>query len=132
MANATDITDALRAQGRLVGDDFNNEDRVYRLDDRVLKVKTFHDLGASALGYEVLRISVSDADDTGKAKRRPNGEPAILVHSFPVTIASFEEVDLGVVLEGARQMAVAMAVRAARNAEALAGATGVGALAPAS
>lgn len=125
--SAVDITDDLRSQGHLTGEDWNAEDRIYRLGERVLKVKTFHDLAASRLGHEVLRISVSDADETGKARRRPDGAPAILVQGFPVTIASFSEVDLGAVLEQARQGAVEIADRAARQAEGLARAAGVAA-----
>ncbi len=53
---------------------------------------------------------------------------AILVNSFPVTLSSYEEVNLPVVLERARQGAVEMADRAARNFEALQAVTGVGAL----
>lgn len=127
MAKAVDVTEELRAQGHLVGVDFNNEDRVYRMEGRLLKVKTFHDQTASAPGLEILRVSVSEAGEDGKALRRPNGQPAILVDRFPVTIASQAEINLPTVLEQVRQQACEVADRAARNYEALQGVTGVAA-----
>ena len=125
-----DVTDQLRADGHLTGDDENPEDRVYRIgteaSGRLIKVKTWHDLSASAHGREVYRVSGAAVGSNGKALRREDGTPAVYQQGRTVTAHADSETDLITDVEVARWECVretACAHRLSLDAKTL---TGVG------
>lgn len=119
MTEPVDISDELA--------DLNVEDRVYRVGDAVVKVKTWHDATHSEHGREVFRASGSFCGPDGKALLR-NGKPR--VHSFRrhLVIHSDSDVDLGAEIEAMRLAVIADTLRAERHFTAVESAVGVGTL----
>lgn len=126
-----DVTDALRAQGFLTGEDANPEDRVYELDGFRVKVKTWHEVhpvpAKLPTGLEltsvvdVFRVAGSLVGDDGKAVRLFNDLPAVYGFGRHVTVHHDADVNLVVEIERLRFDCVRDTIRAAsRHREGLA------------
>lgn len=123
-----DVTDELRRAGHLTGADRNDEDRVYRFEDLLVKVKTWRDTKASSLTSVVYRVSGSIVGEDGKALRDTGGKP--MVQAQPRTLIVYPETptDFIVDVERERFACVRESVAGYRNALQGSALTGVGVL----
>lgn len=130
-----DVTDRLRAEGFLTGEDENPEDRVYELDGVLVKVKTFFEQTPLPVvlpgGYELVglvdtyRVSGSEVGPDGKALRI-DGRAAVYPFGDALVVQADDDCDLVAELERKRFDVVEKCVRASRNRRAAGGLTGVG------
>ena len=106
-------------------DDLNVEDRVYRVGDQKVKVKTWHDASHSEHGCEIFRASGSFCGHDGKALRR-DGRPR--VHDFRrhLVVHSDSDVDLAAEIETLRRGVIADTLRAERHYSAVGSIAGLG------
>jgi hypothetical protein len=104
--------------------DLNQEDRLFVVDDLIVKVKTLHDDEHSTLGQEIYRLSGSICDAKGKAL------PGCVYNNRHVATLQSSEATTSLIdaLMPSTEMVVTETIQAYRNYQSRTSGVGVGSL----
>lgn len=130
-ASIIDVTQELREEGHLVGEDHNDEDLVFFFNDgydagHFVKIKTIYDEPASAVGRLIFRVTGAMAGENGKALRRADDKPEVYDFERTHTAQSFADEDLSLALHQAQRACVIDTVNGWRAVQSIPVIPGVG------
>lgn len=102
----------------------NDEDTIYSHEDKLFKIKTFHDLKASGPDRMVLKISAALCNTAGKVFSDKNGEPLVF-DAHQLIIYAHSKVVIAEELATMHQTAIENAMTALDHADQVAAIPGV-------
>jgi hypothetical protein len=110
-------------------EDRNLEDRLYQVEDLIVKVKTLHDDEHSKTGQEVYRLTGSVCDRTGKAITDSSGRQHVYALGHTCTLQPHATLsDLITALQPSTEIVISETVQAYRNHSSRQSGLGIGSM----